>query len=471
MSKLPKTPLTDSALKELLTFLTEGQITQEKDDLLAYGKDWSMYYSAAPLAIVFPEKTEHIVALVKWARKYSIPLVPSGGRTGLSSAATAAHGELVVSFDRMNKILSFDETDLVVTMEPGVITENLQTFAKEKGYYFPIDFAAKGSSQIGGNIATNAGGVKVVKYGLTRQWVTGLKAVTGKGDLLDLNKSLKKNATGYDLRHLLIGSEGTLAITTEVQIQLALPPKNLKVLVLGLEHLENALSVYREFNKRFSLTACEFFSHQAMEKVLLHHKKLSAPFETVTPFYLLLELEDLGGDSGEDALEAAFTHCFEEAWVMDGVISQNSQQSENFWSLREYVSESLTPYTPYKNDVSVRISKVPEFVTKVQELLLKAYPTYEVIWFGHIGDGNVHINILKPDGMTREDFIKNCQVADEVLYSQIALFEGSISAEHGVGLAKKKFLHHTRSEVEIQIMRDIKKIFDPDSILNPGKIF
>lgn len=459
-----------AALSSLTAFLAAGQITQKKEDLLAYGKDWSMYFAAAPLAIVFPENSEQVVKLVHWARQNKMALVPSGGRTGLSSAATASQGEVVVSFERMNKILHFDETDLVVTVEPGVITENLQNFAKEKGYYFPIDFAAKGSSQIGGNVATNAGGVKVVKYGLTRQWVTGLKAVTGAGQTLDLNRSLKKNATGYDLRHLLIGSEGTLAFFTEIQIQLTTAPQNCKVLILGLEHLENALAVFREFNKKFSLTACEFFSHECMEKVLLHHSKLSAPFETVTPYYLLLELEDTAtGDP--DALENTFGQCFENGWVLDGVISQNSQQSENFWSLREYASESLSPYTPYKNDVSVRISQVPEFVTKVHELLVKAYPTFEVIWFGHIGDGNVHINILKPADMTREEFIKTCQVADDLLYKQISAFGGSISAEHGVGLAKKKFLHYTKSPEEIQIMKEIKKIFDPDQILNPGKIF
>lgn len=458
----------DLALKDLASFLSASQISQDSEDLKTYGKDWSMYYLGAPTAIVFPENEDQIVKLVNWARKYKMPLVPSGGRTGLSSAATAPHGEIVVSFDRMNKILNFDETDLVVTVQPGVITEELQNFAKDKGYYFPIDFAAKGSSQIGGNVATNAGGVKVVKYGLTRQWVSGLRAVTGAGQILDLNRSLKKNATGYDFRHLMIGSEGTLGFFTEIQIQLTTAPQNLKVLILGLEQLENALNVYRAFNKKFSLTACEFFSHQAMEKVLAAHSKLSAPFDTQTPYYLLLELED--GSSGDD-LETAFTECFEQGWVLDGVISQNSQQSENFWSLREYISESLTPFTPYKNDISVRISQVPEFVAKVHELLVKAYPTFEVIWFGHIGDGNVHINILKPADMKREEFIQICQGPDELLYKQISEFKGSISAEHGVGLAKKKYLHFTRSPEEIQLMKDIKKIFDPDSIMNPGKIF
>ncbi|MBY0315547.1 MAG: FAD-binding oxidoreductase [Bdellovibrionales bacterium] len=457
-------------LDALKSVLKPDQISTRKEDLATFGKDWSIYYPANASAIVFPESHEDVVEIVKWARAYKVALVPSGGRTGLSSAATASNQEVVIAFDRMNKILSFDESDLVVTLQPGVITETLQEFAEKNGYFFPIDFAAKGSSQVGGNVATNAGGVKVVKYGLTRQWVAGLKVVTGAGESLYLNKSLKKNATGYDLRQLFIGSEGTLGFITEIEMLLAPAAPECKVLVLGIEHLENALAVYREFNKLFSVTACEFFSHQAMEKVLQHHSKLTAPFETQTPYYLLLELENTAPDTDE-RLETAFSNTMEKGWVLDGVISQNSQQAENLWSLREYISESLSPESPYKNDVSVRISRVPEFVQKMQDLLQKEYPNFQVIWFGHIGDGNVHINILKPKDMEKADFIQRCQQTDALLYEQLRTFDGSISAEHGVGLAKKKFLHCTRSPEEIQIMKEIKKIFDPDHIINPGKIF
>lgn len=457
-------------LDALKSVLKPNQISTQKEDLATFGKDWSIYYPANASAIVFPESHEDVVKIVKWARAHKVALVPSGGRTGLSSAATASNQEVVIAFDRMNKILSFDESDLVVTLQPGVITETLQEFAEKKGYFFPIDFAAKGSSQVGGNVATNAGGVKVVKYGLTRQWVAGLKVVTGAGESLYLNKSLKKNATGYDLRQLFIGSEGTLGFITEIEMLLAPAAPECKVLVLGIEHLENALAVYREFNKLFSVTACEFFSHQAMEKVLHHHSKLTAPFETQTPYYLLLELENTAPDTDE-RLETAFSSTMKKGWVLDGVISQNSQQAENLWSLREYISESLSPESPYKNDVSVRISRVPEFVQKMQDLLQKEYPNFEVIWFGHIGDGNVHINILKPKDMEKADFIQRCQQTDALLYDQLRAFDGSISAEHGVGLAKKNFLHCTRSPEEILIMKEIKKIFDPDHIINPGKIF
>lgn len=462
--------MTDAQKKELQQILSNHQISDSSSDLKNYGKDWSIYYPANPSLIVFPENEKNVVDLVHWARKHKIPLVPSGGRTGLSSAATASQQEIVVSFDRMNKILDFNETDLVLTVEPGVITETVQNFAEEKGYYYPVDFAAVGSSQMGGTVATNAGGVKVVKYGLTRNWISGLRAVTGAGETLYLNKSLKKNATGYDLRHLFIGSEGTLGFLTQIEIQLTTQPQDLKVLILGLEKLEHSLDIFRTFNRKMSVTACEFFSQQALEKVLAAHSKLSAPFSTQTPFYLLLEVEQTSPDSAEK-MESLFSECFENNWVVDGVISQNSTQSENFWSLREYISESISPFTPYKNDVSVRVSRAPDFVKTTQEIIQKNYPDWEVIWFGHIGDGNLHINILKPENLSKDDFIKKCQLADDLLYQQIAKFEGSISAEHGVGLAKKKYLHYTRSAQEIEILKQIKKIFDPDGIINPGKIF
>ncbi|MBY0384517.1 FAD-binding oxidoreductase [bacterium] len=462
--------MTEIQKKELQQILSSSQISDSASDLKNYGKDWSIYHPANPSLIVFPENEKNVVDLVLWARKHKIPLVPSGGRTGLSSAATASQQEVVVSFDRMNKILDFNETDLVLTVEPGVITETVQNYAEEKGYYYPVDFAAVGSSQMGGTVATNAGGVKVVKYGLTRNWISGLRAVTGAGETLYLNKSLKKNATGYDLRHLFIGSEGTLGFLTQIEIQLTTQPQDLKVLILGLEKLEHSLDIFRTFNRKMSVTACEFFSQQALEKVLAAHTKLSAPFATETLFYLLLEVEQTSSDAAEK-MESLFSECFENNWVVDGVISQNSTQSENFWSLREYISESISPFTPYKNDVSVRVSRAPDFVKTTQEIIQKNYPDWEVIWFGHIGDGNLHINILKPENLSKDDFIKKCQLADDLLYQQIAKFEGSISAEHGVGLAKKKFLHYTRSAQEIEILKQIKKIFDPDGIINPGKIF
>lgn len=449
--------------------LPEAQSTTRTEDLANYGKDWAMYFSANASAVLFPESESDVQTIVKWANDNQVALIPSGGRTGLSSAATATNLEVIVSFDRMNQILDYNEVEHIVRVQPGVITEALHEFATKKGRHFPIDFAAKGSSQIAGNVATNAGGVKVLRYGLMRNWITGLKVVTGSGETLHLNKSLRKNAVGYDLRHLFIGSEGTLGFITEVEVQLAPAPPEHQVLVLGLQQLEDVLPVYKSFNDAFDLSACEFFDQLSLDNVLSQHD-LEKPFEQDVPFYLLVELEKTLTDFDE-RLEEVFSTCFEKEWLVDGVISQTSEQKKNFWSLREFISESISPQKPYKNDVSVRPTLVPEFVSKASALLKQEYPDFDVVWFGHIGDGNVHINILKPKDMDRDDFVQTCKKSDPHLYGLLKDLGGSISAEHGVGLIKKPFLNYSLSEAEIEIFRQIKKIFDPKGIMNPGKIF
>ena len=439
------------------------------EDLKKYGKDWSIYYPANPSVVVFPEKEEQLAPLLQWAWQNKTSLVPSGGRTGLSSAATATNKEVIVSFERMNKILDFDPVDGVVRVQPGVVTETLQKFAEEKGYFFPIDFAAKGSSQIGGNVATNAGGVRVLKYGMMRNWVSGLTVITGKGEKLRLNKSLIKNATGYDLKNIFIGSEGTLGLFSEIEIKLAFPPKNTTVLVVGLNELQSAIDVYLHFSRKSQLSACEVFSQLALEKVLAQHE-LKKPFESPCPFYLLLEVEHDPEDFSY-ALFPMFEHCMNKGWVVDGIISQSPQQKTQLWSLREFISESLSADTPYKNDVSVRISRIPDFVKDVDEVFKKEYPHFQSVWFGHIGDGNLHLNILKPQDMDQKTFIDQCHNSDKVLFSIVEKHDGAVSAEHGVGLIKKDHLSFSRSKEEIQLMKDLKKVFDPKNLLNPGKIF
>lgn len=446
-----------------------AKTSTEQEDLQKYGKDWSMNFPADPSAVVFPETQEQVVEIVKWANTEQIPLVPSGGRTGLSSAATASNKEVVVSMERMNKIIEFSEVDQMVRVEPGVITEDLHKFVEDKGYFFPIDLAAKGSCHIGGNVATNAGGLRVLRYGMMRNWVSGLKVVTGQGELLHLNKSLIKNATGFDLKNLFVGSEGTLGFITEIELKVTRPPEETTVLVLGLNKLSNVINVYRHFIKNTQLSACEVFSEFALQKVTEMHD-LSRPFESEAPFYLLLEVEHSSGDYS-DTLMPLFEHCFEEGWITDGVISQSPQQAKNLWNLREFISESLSTMTPYRNDVSVRTPNIPAFVEEIEAAYKNEYPDFSVAWFGHIGDGNLHIDILKPERWDKTDFIKKCKESDKTLFSVVSKYSGSISAEHGVGMLKRDYLSFTRSPEEIEIMKGIKKVFDPNNILNPGKIF
>ncbi|WP_413568463.1 FAD-binding oxidoreductase [Bdellovibrio sp. HCB117] len=457
-----------TALIELESFLQKDQIKTDEESLKYWGKDWTTYFDIKATAIVFPRSTDDVEAIVKWARKNKVALVPSGGRTGLSGSAVASQGEVVVSFDQMNKIKEFSSVDQSVVIEPGVVTEALQEFAHSKNLFYPVDFAATGSSQMGGNIATNAGGIKVVRYGLTREWIIGLKVVTGSGEVLELNNGLVKNATGYDLRHLFIGSEGTLGFIVEATIRLAPAPPPMKVLVMAVSGLDAVMKVFAEFKTKTSLVAFEMFSDKALNKVL-ENTGLPAPLETKASFYVLAEVEARNEQDEEHAL-GVFEKCLEEGWVIDGVISQSDVQAATFWRYREDISESLAKYSPYKNDIAVTISKVPPFMDDLDKVLAQAYPTWEVVWFGHIGDGNLHINILRPAGMTKEEFVKECRKVDIMVFETVKKYKGSISAEHGVGMTKRSFLSYTRSEAEIEIMRSIKKVFDPDMIMNPGKV-
>ena len=433
-----------------------------------YGLDWTRFYSPAPLCVVFPKSIEIVQALVLFASKNGISLVPSGGRTGLSGGAVARNGEVVVSFEKMNQVLEFDAIDQVVTVQPGVVTEALQQFADEQGLFYPVDFASAGSSQIGGNLATNAGGIKVLQYGLTRDWVVGLKVVTGAGELLDLNRSLIKNATGYDFRHLFIGSEGTLGFIVEASMKLARKPENLTVVLLAVPDMTNVISVMTQFRANVELTAFEFFSDKALEHVLAH-SELSRPFTEPSAFYALIEF-DQRNSAVMDAALGAFESCVEAGIAVDGVISQSEQQRKDIWRYREDISEAITPHTPYKNDVSVRVSKVSEFLKAVDVTVASAYPEFEIVWFGHIGDGNLHLNILKPADWPLDRFKRECEAVSEQVMKLVQRCAGSISAEHGVGLLKRDQLKYSRSAEEIALMKSMKRIFDPAGIMNPGKL-
>lgn len=444
------------------------RVRLDGEALDVYGRDWTKIHTPRPRAIAFPRSTEDVQAIVKFANEHHIALVPSGGRTGLSAGAVAANDELVMVMDYMNKVVEFNAVDRSVTVQAGMITEQLQQFAEEQGLYYPVDFASAGSSQIGGNISTNAGGIKVIKYGMTRDWVLGLKVVTGKGEVLDLNKGLIKNNTGYDLRHLFIGAEGTLGIITEATIKLTRTPRNLTVMVLGAPSMQDVMEVLKSFQSRMDLTAFEFFSENALAKVTAHHQ-LQRPFDTVTPYYALLEFEAENEEVMDTAMQV-FEHCMESGWVEDGVISQNETQLRNLWSLREFISETISHETPYKNDLSVVVSRVPEFLKEVDNFVEETYPGFEIVWFGHIGDGNLHLNILKPKDMDKDEFFDQCHHVSDKVFSITQAYGGSVSAEHGVGLVKKDFLHFSRSPAEIAYMKAIKQAFDPNQIMNPGKM-
>ncbi|EGK14538.1 D-lactate dehydrogenase (cytochrome) [Psychrobacter sp. 1501(2011)] len=434
------TAIDSTALNTLLTALTashgfeNNQIKTDSESLEHWGKDWTKHFAPAPSAIVFPKSTEQVQAVVKLANEHGIVVTPSGGRTGLSAGAVASNGEIVVSLDKMNKIGQFFAADRMVEIEAGVITEQLQQFAEDKGLYYPVDFASAGSSQIGGNIGTNAGGIKVIRYGMTRNWILGLTVVTGNGDILELNRGMIKNATGYDLRHLFIGAEGTLGIVTKAQIKLERAPQDLTVMVFGMEEFEHVMNVLSAFQSQIDLTAFEFFDEVAIEK-LMATGHVQQPFEARTKYYALLEFEAPYEPIMDKAM-AMFEQCMENGWIVDGVMSQSIAQAAELWKLREYISETISVFTPYKNDVSVLISYVPEFIKDIESVVNANYPDFEICWFGHIGDGNLHLNILKPDNLSKDEFFEKCQSVNDLVFSTVQKYGGSVSAEHGVGMTK-----------------------------------
>lgn len=451
------------------TDFEDNQFKDSVQDLAYFGCDHSKHFTPNASLIIFPKSTKQVQAIVKACNELNLVIVPSGGRTGLSAAAVAANGEVVISFDKMNQILHFYPDDRMVEVQAGVITKTLQEFALDNGLYYPVDFASSGSSQIGGNISTNAGGIKVIRYGMTRNWVASLTVVTGNGDILDLNKGMIKNATGYDFRHLFVGAEGTLGLITQAQIYLTRPPKDLTVMVLGVDEFSAIMQILSAFRQHIDLTAFEFFDKVAMSK-LLAAQKVTRPFESDCAFYALLEFEAPFAEIIDTAM-AVFEDCMQRGLIVDGVMSQSITQAMELWKLREYISETISHFTPYKNDLSVLVSHIPQFIADIDEIVAKYYPDFEVCWFGHIGDGNLHLNILKPEHLSQETFFGQCQIVNQYVFEVVKKYYGSISAEHGVGMTKKPYLAYTRSDTEIAYMKAIKSVFDSKGLINKGKIF
>ena len=460
--------MTDPRLDALRHAVPDLRLLDAPADLEHYGRDATRRWTPAPLAIARPADVDEVRAIVRWANANGVALVPSGGRTGLSGGAVAANGELVLSLDRMRRVLAFDPVDRTLSVEAGIPLQAAQDAAREHGLQYPVDYASRGTATIGGAIATNAGGVRVLRYGNTREWIAGLKLVTANGELLDLNRGLLKNSSGYDLRHLAIGAEGTLGIVVEATLKLADPPPPTGVMLLALPRFDAIMPLFAELRRALRLEAFEFLTDKALRHVLAHGGQ--DPFDASHPTYVLAEFAQRG-EADETAALAAFEHAVGQGWVEDGVIAGSDAQAAELWRLREGISESLAPHVPYKNDVAVRVSAMPAFLAEADALLAREYPGFEVVWFGHIGDGNLHINVLKPADLSQEAFAERCGGVTGLLAGLLEKHGGSISAEHGIGLAKKAWLPGTRSEAEIELMRGIRRVFDPNGIMNPGKLF
>jgi len=437
-------------------------ILTDADDLQFYGVDRCAQFSPSPIAIVFPKSIDEIQQLVQYAMQHSVALVPSGGRTGLSGGACAINGEVVVSMEKMNRIHAFNETDRLLKCEAGVITQAVQEFAEEQGLFFPIDLASAGSSQIGGNVATNAGGSRVIRYGMIRNWVKGLTVVTGKGEVLELNRGLRKNNSGYDLMQLFIGSEGTLGIIAEVELMLCQKP-NTEVMLLTCEKLSNVVSLFEYANDSCVLNAFEYFTEAGLNHVMAY-SECKAPFATASPYYVLLEIDT--GEPGIEPLEKLFSHAVKKAWVTDGITAKNDSDRTHLWQYRELISESIAARRPLKFDVVVKPSCVERFVDLCHKTFTQE-KGFHLVDFGHIGDGNIHLNILPGTASSFDD--SQVESVYSAVVDALQHFQGSFSAEHGIGLTKKKIFAETSADKR-SLCAEIKPVFDPAAIMNPGKI-
>jgi FAD/FMN-containing dehydrogenase len=354
-----------------------------------------------------------------------------------------------------------------VRVQAGAVTEAVHQHCEAQGLTWPVDFASKGSSQVGGNIATNAGGVKVIRYGLTRQWVLGLQVVTAQGEVLELNGALEKNNTGLDLRQLFIGSEGVLGIITEATLKLTRLPERQSVLMFAVPDVAGVLSLFRDTRKApFALAAYEFFTDRCLARVA-RHRKIRPPFEATHPCYVLVELEN----ADDEAIETWVSSLFERELILDGTLAQNSSQAAELWALREGISESLSATgLPHKNDVALPVAALEAFCAEFDAVFRESYPDWEICLFGHIGDGNLHVNVMKPEGLEKAEFLKRTSSADHAIFKLVQKHAGSISAEHGIGLLKKPYLGYSRTPAELELLKLVKRALDPKGILNPGKI-
>jgi FAD/FMN-containing dehydrogenase len=397
----------------------------------------------------------------------SIPIVPSGGRTGLSGGAVARKGELILSLNRMNRMHAVDTLARSVRVQAGSTTESVHQHCAEHGLTWPIQLASKGSCQIGGNLSTNAGGLNVVRYGMARRWVLGLQIVSARGEVIELNGEIEKNNAGYDLIQLLIGSEGSLAIITEAVLKLAPLPKESVVFFFACADLFKAVHVCFESKQRgFPVIALEFFSAACLESV---EKALGKKCRLATRagYYVLVEVEGNGVDveSWIEVLLASNT-------ISDGLLAQSHDEKRAVWEWRENITESLAKRGAVrKYDLSINLSRLESGLAEIEKLFKGSVMGADLYLFGHLADGSPHINLVLKEGYDKAVYEKECEAFEKKLFTILKDIGGSPSAEHGIGLLKKSWITLSRTQTELDWFRGIKQVFDPKGILNPGKIF
>ncbi|HTD91526.1 MAG TPA: FAD-binding oxidoreductase, partial [Burkholderiales bacterium] len=405
------------------------------------------------------------------------PVVPQGGNTGMCGATVpnASDNPVVIALGRMNRILNVDALNNTMTVEAGCVLANIQQAAGDVDRLFPLSLGAEGSCQIGGNLSTNAGGVNVLRYGNTRDLVLGIEAVLPDGRIWNGLRSLRKDNTGYDLKHLFIGAEGTLGIITAAVLKLFPRPCATATAWIAVADPDAALKLFSLLRQQFGdrITAFELISRNCLQLVLKHIPGTRDPLNTPHPWYVLAELGDSSPcDTLRSELENALEKAMEKHLVIDAILAENQGQSKALWRIRESIPEAARgePGMLYRHDIAVSVGQIPAFVRDAQAALEKRFKDTHIICFGHLGDGNLHYNTYVEGRLRNDAAARDANDVTTVIYDIVQQYQGSFSAEHGIGMAKIEELRRYKDPFEIELMRTIKHALDPDGIMNPGKV-
>jgi len=445
-------------------------------DLSGYERDWRKRYAGRALAVVRPADTAQVAAVVALAREHRAALVPQGGNTGLVGGGVpdGSGTQLLLSLQRLNRVRQIDPSNLTMTVEAGCVLQSVQQAAREADLLFPLSLAAEGSCTIGGNLATNAGGTQVLRYGNARELCLGLEVVTADGAIWDGLSGLRKDNTGYNLRDLFIGSEGTLGVITAATLKLHPLPRARMTALAACDTLRDAVTLLGLAQARCgaALTGFEVMNALSLALVRKHFPQLAQPLGP-RPWTVLLELSDSEGEEhARTQFESLLEEALERGAIDDAAVAETLSQSHAMWHLRESIplaqsEEGLN----IKHDIALPVSRIPNFVERCDALLAERFPGARLVDFGHLGDGNLHYNVQAPEGVAAADFLREHEAAvNAIVYDEVTAHGGSISAEHGIGQLKREELAQRKNPVALQLMRQIKEALDPRGLMNPGRV-
>ena len=462
-------------LSRLTAAVGKPNLLTSATDIESYLVDWRGRYRGAARAVVRPGNTDEVANVVRICADEGIEIVPQGGNTSMCGGATPpSNGKaIVVSLTRMNRVRAIDADNATITVDAGVTLVDAQRAAANAGFFFPLSLAAEGSCTIGGNLSTNAGGTAVLRFGNARDLALGLEVVLADGRVWNGLRGLRKDNTGYDLKQLFIGGEGTLGIVTAAVLKLFPYPRTRVTAFAASPDVERAVALLRHMKQAVGdrLTGFELISDFALFLSRKHHPALPDPLPG-HPWYALMQIDDPAAESPAASLvEIALAAASESGLVLDATIAQTQEQADKLWALRENISEGQRCEGPnIKHDISLPVSAIPAFLAHAERALADALPGLRFVIFGHLGDGNLHYNLSAPEGRDARAFMTNEATANRIVYDLVAEAHGSISAEHGIGQLKREELAHYKSEIEIELMRRIKGALDPRGLLNPGKV-